>query len=582
MDVTELRQSAERFKQSLVSGNHYRIVKIMHALNKLNGALFVWVLFSQLLNREPLSHELAYYVQLLSQGTSKMSLIGSLIQSAEAERIYNAPHAPGNQNVTLASIINQFYTAAGPQFIEALYYEFLYREPDSGGYETHLLHLGQGVPRMKFVMSFLLSSEFQAMMAAALPPGETPASLSRVRQANGAMPPASTAKHVGLFMGYTQTIGKMLDGEGIGRFSMRLVEGLLLHADVVIHVAVMENNYIDLERSYRKLKALYPGRVLIHKFSTVQWLNLYLPVSVWIVPYVGMELALQLQKPIVLCIHDLVYMHFKSEYYKLQPDFCRQLDVIVPQLAAKASKAVFNSNFTRNHEGLQFLRMPSHKMHVIRLAAPTEEYDAFGIANEIEFRNKYRLIGPYITFPSVVRLHKNHDRLIEAYLRFRQSPEGKAGNYSLVLTDQLQHRPLEAEMTAALLRCTDLEARGSVKFIGRLPSHDVPSLYRYAASTVVPTLFEGSCPFPVMESLVMDTPVAASRLEVLNEVAGAPDAFVLFNPYSVEEMEQAIRQLIYRGKTTVPNQKAAIGAMLQRRWSDVGNEYYELVSSMIR
>lgn len=435
---------------------------------------------------------------------------------------------------------------------------------------------------MNFIMSFLSSSEFQALMTAPLAPGEThsPVLPTASIQPDTNVRTALPMKQVGIFMGYTQTIGKLLDGEGIGRFNMRLIEGLLSHPDTIIHVAVRENNYIDLERSYRKLKARYPGRLFVHKFSSMDWLNQHIPVDVWVVPYVGMELALELQKPFILCVHDLVYMHFRSEYYREQSLFCQSLDNIVYKMSEKARKVVFNSNFTRDHEGLNYLQLPFHKMHVIRLAAPVEEYTAFGLTSENELRAKYQLYGPYITFPSVVRLHKNHDRLLEAFLRYRQTQEGKSSQLRLVLTDQLQHRPLEAAMTAVMQRCKDIEARDSVKFIGRLPSHDIPSLYKYAVGTVVPTLFEGSCPFPILESLVMDTPVATSRLEVVNEVINDHYALITFNPYDVVEMESGIRQLVQNRNSLISRQKRALQSMLNRKWSDVANEYYALISAI--
>ncbi|GAA4841648.1 hypothetical protein GCM10023310_19420 [Paenibacillus vulneris] len=580
MDVMGLRQSSEQFKRTLQQGNHYRIVRVIHALLRLEGEAFIWVLYSQLLHREPHGHELQYYMQLLAQGTQKLDLLTALIQNGEAERLFGFPNPPGHQDITLASIVNQFFLADGPQFIEALYYEFLYRSPDPGGMQVHLQHLAQGVPRMMFIMSFLTSSEFLTLMAAPLPPGETSVMPNTPVQPVPIAGSGLPAKQVGIFMGYTQTIGKLLDGEGIGRFSMRLIEGLLHHPDIIIHVAVRENNYLDLERAYRKLKALYPGRVFVHKFPSMEWLNHHIPVDVWVVPYIGMELALELHKPFILCVHDLVYMHFRNEYYREQPVFCQSLDNIVYRMADKARKVVFNSNFTRDHEGMQFLKLPFHKMHVIRLAAPSEEYASFGITPELEFRLKYKLYGPYITFPSVVRLHKNHDRLIEAFLRYKQSPDGKRSQLRLVLTDQQHDRPLEGAMAAALQRCTDAEARSSVNFIGRLPSHDIPSLYKYAFGTIVPTLFEGSCPFPILESLVMDTPVATSRLEVINEVVSDHYALITFNPYDVAEMETAIRQLVWNRNPLVLRQKQALQSMLNRKWTDVANEYYAVISAI--
>jgi glycosyltransferase involved in cell wall biosynthesis len=231
---------------------------------------------------------------------------------------------------------------------------------------------------------------------------------------------------------------------------------------------------------------------------------------------------------------------------------------------------------------LRFLKLPLNKTQVIRLAAPMEEYRSFGIVDEALFRQIYSLPDPYLVFPSVMRLHKNHDRLIKAFLNFKRTPEGAASKLRLVLTDHYVNRPFEKEITDLLQSCTTQDEMNSFVFMGRIASSDIPSLYKYAVGTIVPTLFEGSCPFPILESLTVDTPVAISRIEVALEVINDINAFITFDPYSLSEIEAAIVQLWQRHEGLSAIQKAAINGVLQRSWSDVGHEYVTLFNDLMR
>ena len=126
-------------------------------------------------------------------------------------------------------------------------------------------------------------------------------------------------------------------------------------------------------------------------------------------------MALELERPFILCVHDLVYLHFRELYVRKHPELVGEMERVVYAMANKAAKVVFNSHYIQRNEGLRFLGLLPSKTRVIRLAAPAEEYRTFGIVDETAFRNKYRLFDGYIVYPSVIRAHKNHDRLIEAF-----------------------------------------------------------------------------------------------------------------------------------------------------------------------
>lgn len=389
-------------------------------------------------------------------------------------------------------------------------------------------------------------------------------------------------KHIGFFLGYSIPLGEGgFEGEGIGRFVIRLIEGLLYNEkNVIITVAVDSDNFYFINKAFKKILLYFSDRLVIQRFYGVEWLNMNVPVDAWVVPYIGMGLALQLKKPIIVCLHDLVYMHFEH-MYSYESGFNEEYTFIVKKLVEKATKIVFNSYFIRDNEGLKFLKLPIEKTEVIRLAAPKQEYNSISLYDEDNFRSKYKLYNDYIVYPSAVRLHKNHDRLIEGFFKFKQSDEEAGTNLNLVLTHNYKNSPKEGEIKTILNKCKDINMRNSVIFLGKLPWDDLPLLYNYAVGTIIPTLFEGSCPFQILESLTVNTPVAMSDIEVVREVISNIDEFITFDPYSTEEIKRAIGCLWKINDLEIKKQKKAISNVMKRTWLDVAREYEILIDSVL-
>lgn len=537
------------------------IIDMIKKIMQLSNEAVVHQTYIQFLHRKPSDQEEQYFLKKLTY-KPKIAIIQEIMVKEEAQALYTKViqinEARSNETKTISHIIQVFYRFDDKQFLHSLYEQFLNRSPDLIGLQNHLNALASGFPRIQLMELFLSSEECQNFLE----------------------PPLSHLK-IGFFFGYSGRIGKHFDGEGIGRFSIRLVESLLhLDKNATVTVAIDALNYVNISDSFKNVSLSFPNRFSIKKFYNVQSVNATFPVDIWIVPYVGMDLALQLEKPMIVCLHDLVYMHFKELYDKMYPNFFAKFHIKVNQLVTKAKKVVFNSNFIRDHEGMKFLKLPPEKMHVIRLAPPSEEYKSISSLDENTFRQKYNLNNDYIFYPSVIRLHKNHDRLVESFFKFKQTHIGTASNLCLVLTDHFHGRPKEEEIVRVLNNCENPYIRDSVVFLGRIPANDVPILYKHAIGTIVPTLFEGSCPFPLLESLIMDTPVAVSKLEIVEEIITDIEKLITFNPYSVNEMTLAIHHLWQHNNTLLTQQQIAIEHILKRNWANVAQEYYALLTEI--
>lgn len=130
----------------------------------------------------------------------------------------------------------------------------------------------------------------------------------------------------------------------------------------------------------------------------------------------------------------------------------------------------------------------------------------------------------FLYYPARPWPHKNHARLFEAFGLLRSTHPG----LTLVLSG------------------TGHDEAGlpdGVEATGNLPLVDRIALYRRAALTVFPSLYEGFG-LPPIEAMACGCPVAASDVGSIPEVCGA--AAVLFDPTDPEAIAAGIREALAR------------------------------------
>jgi hypothetical protein len=138
----------------------------------------------------------------------------------------------------------------------------------------------------------------------------------------------------------------------------------------------------------------------------------------------------------------------------------------------------------------------------------------------------------YLFFPSNGWPHKNHEKLILAFAKAKES----IPNLRLVLTGG----ELGPDHPASK-RIGELGLQQSVKHLGFRTPLEIRCLFEGAVALVYPSLFEGFG-MPVAEAILAGTPVACSNIAPLREIGG--DAVATFDPMSPEAIASVILKVI--------------------------------------
>ena len=235
----------------------------------------------------------------------------------------------------------------------------------------------------------------------------------------------------------------------------------------------------------------------------------------------------------IYTLHDLVPLRLphttldnKRRYLKM----CRWI-------ARTADHIVTVSECSRR-DIINLLGVPEHRITNTyqSVSFPQELLDKteYTVRQEIEgtFGLPYK---EYFLYYGAIEPKKNLSRLIDAYLGSSVSTPlvivgapGWKSEDELVMLDVLKNLPTGA---GGLHRIIRLEY---------LPLPMLVSLIRGAKATLFPSLYEGFG-LPVLESMLLGTPVLCSNTSCMPEVAGS--AAMLVNPYDTQAIAQGIKEL---------------------------------------
>ena len=219
--------------------------------------------------------------------------------------------------------------------------------------------------------------------------------------------------------------------------------------------------------------------------------------------------------PVVTTIHDLAFLRHPEFFTKRGNKVFRRSLAIVRDSSAMilcSSRATLNDCL---NEGIE-----QERLRLVPLGVTTHDVSD---SDRARVRSVYSLPTEFILFVGTLEPRKNLKRLIDAVSSLPGSPP-------LVVAG------IEGWGDAGI--ATDHD----VRFLGFVPSNDLPVLYNLCSVFAFPSVLEGYG-LPVVEAMAHGAPVVTSQGTSTEEVAGG--AGVLVDPLSVESIADGIRTAMH-------------------------------------
>jgi glycosyltransferase involved in cell wall biosynthesis len=331
---------------------------------------------------------------------------------------------------------------------------------------------------------------------------------------------------------------------GVGHYTQHLVGGLAAidRENRYTCVVVRDGPGLPLPDGAVRRWRHWPTRVSFENHLVGDaWLLAYLPVrlrrlaaDVYHGPAVFLPLV-KLGYRTVVTIHDLVSFLFPQTVPRKYAVYMR----LMTRLAVRSADRIIAVSGATRDDLRTVLGVPDDKVVVIHEAVGPEFAAPAEPAALAAVTRRYGIRPPYCLFVGNLEPRKNLSRLIEAFglLRVRSVGAGAAG-----APPQLVLAGTRGWLYSGIF--ATVEAQGGapdIVFTGYVPPADLPLLYAGAACFVFPSLYEGFG-LPVLEAMAAGTPVVASRVGAIPEVAG--DAALLVDARRPAELAEALETVL--------------------------------------
>lgn len=275
----------------------------------------------------------------------------------------------------------------------------------------------------------------------------------------------------------------------------------------------------EISYSYIPYKLVYNYSVPIfyeHMMMSKSDLNLFCTYDLPNVRYAA---------PTIGTIHDIILQKVRSEKEEMINWYDRKLRHTI-----SVSDHILTVSEATKQDLIEYYNIPEKNITVVYNGV---DYNRF--ANDIsleekeKIREKYELPETFFLYFGGIRKHKNIESIINAYSLL---PEYIRQDYKLVITKGSE----ELRKLAY-----DKHVSRDVLFTRFIDDEDKECIYQLAYATIFVSYYEGFG-LPIVESMASGTPVITSNVSSMPEVAG--DAALLVNPYDVEDIANAMNEMV--------------------------------------
>mgnify|MGYP001564314852 CR=1 FL=1 len=266
---------------------------------------------------------------------------------------------------------------------------------------------------------------------------------------------------------------------------------------------------------------------------------------------------------VVVSIFDLAYFHFpeffkKSDLYKLSN---------WTKYSIENAAAIITISKSTKKDLIKFYKLKADKITVTYPGFKSGVYHPLKDKKEIgKITKKYKIGDSYIIYIGTIQPRKNLARLIEAFARVARN----VGDLNLVIVGKTTGVGRQGWMFEDILSLPKkLEIEDRVIFTGFVPDEDLNFLLNGAEAFILPSLYEGFG-IPVVDSMAAGVPVVISNIASLKEAAGK--AALLVDPYSVDQIEQAIRTITIDKSLRQKYSKLGLSQAKKFSWKKMAKE----------
>ncbi len=263
--------------------------------------------------------------------------------------------------------------------------------------------------------------------------------------------------------------------------------------------------------------------------------------------------------PTVATLHDAIDANMKLPLREKFSRVAMLSRYYLWQTRKMADRIITVSHFSAG-ELHQSLKIPMQKIRVVYEAADPlfeKQAEAGQIA---ETKQRYALPSkPYVFYVGGLEARKNFEVVLHAMAKMQHK-----GFFQLVLAGgNVEDRRRLAQLSGAL------KIEADVKFIGKVPDGDLPSLYAGARALVYPSRLEGFG-LQLVEAMACGCPLLVSQATSLPEIAG--DAAAYFLPDDSARLAAILDQLAVDQDFADSLKCRSIERSRHFSWAITGNE----------
>ncbi len=248
--------------------------------------------------------------------------------------------------------------------------------------------------------------------------------------------------------------------------------------------------------------------------------------------------------PVIIWYHQLEYLKWKV-------------------LRNKLSSIISVSEYGKE-ELVTKAKMPCGKIKPIYHGVDNRNFKVLQDKENIfqELKNKYGIKNDFLLHISSYQPKKNVSKIIKSFAMVKEKHEIK---HKLVI---IGDHPDSLRSLAKSLSLDD-----EIIFLGFINHKELPYFLNIAIAFIFPSLHE-SFGMPITEAMACGCPVITSNVTACPEVAG--DAALLVNPYSTEEIAEAINKILSDGKLREELKQKGLKRAKGFTWENCAKEHLKV------